>query len=503
MNKIKQFAGQTAIYGASTIVARLLNYLLVPLYTYKFAPDSYGIVSEMYAYVAFIIVLLTYGMETAFFRYNTIEVNKEKVYSTTLISIVSTSVIFLLGINYFSQSIANVMHYPNNNEYVIWFGLIVAFDAITSIPFALLRSQNKAKKFAVIKLINIGLNLGLNIFFILLCPLFLSYDIGTSFIHLFFDEIGVKYIFISNVISSAITVVLLWKELKLIRLGFDKMLWQKLFLYAFPLLFFGLAGVVNETLDRILLKYLLPSNIAMHELGIYSACYKVAIILTIFVQAYKYAAEPFFFAQAKEKNSGTLYAHLMTYFVIIMSFILLFTMMYLDDIIIHFIGPQYHKGAPVILILLVANLFLGIFYNLSIWYKLTDKTIYGAYLSVFGALVTIVLNILWIPVFGYMGSAWATLICYFLMMLISYIIGQKYYPISYQIKKMIGYMGLAIALVVLSRYVFVLTQSSVRLAMNTFFIFFYVVVVYRLEKASFLTFIKPQELDKGGGINQL
>jgi len=485
LNQIKKLAGQTALYGLPSIIGRSLNYFLVPLYTYKLSTGAYGVVTEMYAYVAFLLVILMYGMETAFFRYSELEENKNKVYSTSLISILFTSVVFIFLISIFSQDLANLIKHPNNNEYIIWFGLILGLDAISSIPFAKLRIENKVKKFVTIKLVNISANIGFNLFFILLCPWLLKNDIMPDFVNLVFDgEIGVKYIFISNLLASSITVVLLFPEIFQIKEKIDFRLLKKLLIYALPLMVLGMAGIVNETLDRVLLKYLLPENIALSQLGIYGACYKVSILITIFIQAYRYAAEPFFFKQAKSKDAKQIYADVMNYFVIIVSFIFLGTLLYLDDIIIYFIGPDFREGANVIPILLLANLFLGIFYNLSIWYKLTNKTLLGAYIAIIGAVITIALNIYWIPRIGYIGSAWATLICYAAMMLISFILGHKYYPVKYNFKKIIGYLGLAILLYVFSKFLNFSTPA-LRLSVHTAIIFFYLIIVYFIEKPDF------------------
>ena len=459
MNPLKKLAGQTAIYGVSSIIGRLLNYLLVPLHTNIFTdPAQYGIVNEMYAYVAFLVVVLTYGMETAFFRYYEQRKDKDTVYSTILISLICSSFVFIFFAILFSGNISTMLRYPNNSEYVIWFAIIVSFDALSSIPFARLRAQNKAMRFAKIKMVNIFVNIGFNLFFLLLCPYLDKIESVSPYIHWFYrGSVGIGYIFIANLIASIVTLVMLAPEIFKIKYRFDKSLYKEMLKYALPLLIFGLAGIVNEVLDRILLKYLLPANLSMFELGIYGACYKISIMMTIFIQAFKYAAEPFFFAQAKESNAKQVYADIMKYFVIILTFIFLVIMLYID-IVKHFIGSHFHSGLFVVPILLLANLFLGMFYNLSIWYKLTGKTKYGAYISIIGAIITILLNIWWIPLFeqlgikGYVGSAWATFACYLAMMLISYIVGQKHYPIKYETKKIIGYILLVVGLYIVSTY---------------------------------------------------
>lgn len=441
MNQIKKLAGQTAIYGISSILGRLLNYLLVPLHTRAMLPEQYGVVGELYAYIAFLLVILLYGMETAFFRFSESSKNKNQVYSTTLISVIITSTIFLTLTLLFSGQIANLLEYPNNQEYIIYFVLIVAMDALASIPYAKLRAENKAFRFALIKLINIFTNIGLNLYFYFD---FASWSLKTT--------MGVEYVFIANLVASSVTLILLSPQFFQIKTKFNYPLWRKMLFYALPLLFSGLAGIVNEMLDRILLKYLLPESIAMSQLGIYSACYKVAILMTIFIQAFRYAAEPFFFAQEKEKNSKEVYANVMKYFVIVGLYIFLGIMLFIDVVML-FIDKPYREGKDVIPILLSANLFLGIFYNLSVWYKLTNKTKFGAYLALFGAAITMVFNIIWIPVIGYMGSAWATLICYASMTVASYIIGYRFFPIKYDLKRIFTYLFIAFGIYIVNHYI--------------------------------------------------
>lgn len=480
-NPLKQLAGQTAVYGVSSIVGRLINYFLVPLYTYLLSPAQYGVVTEIYSYISFLIIIITYGMETAFFRFTEKSENKERVYSTTLISILISSGVFLLISLAGAGSLARLIQHPGNYMYIVWMAMILVFDAISSIPFARLRIQNKAMRFAAIKMAGILVNVSINLLLILLFPWLYHKGIATSFIGLFYKgELSVNYIFFSNVISSGLQVLLLLPVILNIKFVFDTALFRKMILYALPLLVFGLAGVVNETLDRILIKYLLPSDISMTQLGIYGACYKIAILMTIFIQAYRYAAEPFFFSQAKHKDARQIYADAMNYFVIVVSFIFLATMLYMS-IIIYFIGHDFRQGAHVIPILLMANLFLGIYYNLSIWYKLTDRTLFGAWLSIFGAAITIALNIAWIPLYGYTGSAWATLICYFSMMLASYFIGQKFFPVKYRIDKFLLYTGTAFGFYYLSTLIPV-QKLQLSIFINTLILILWFGVVFLGER---------------------
>jgi O-antigen/teichoic acid export membrane protein len=444
LSQLKKLASQTAIYGVSTILGRLLNYLLVPLHTRVFSTPDYGVVSELYAYVAFFIVILTYGMETGFFRFSQDEPQKEKVYSTSLISIIISSLIFIVGMSIFSQPIANLIRYPNHPEYIIYFSIILGFDAIASIPFALLRQQSRPIKFAIIKNINIFSNIIINLYFLMLCPYVLR---ESNIILPFYDaSIGVAYIFIAHLIASIITIPLLFIEIKQIQKGFDTALWKKMMAYGLPLLVVGLGGMVNETLDRASMKYLLPDGPeTMSKIGIYGANYKLAILMSLFIQAFRFAAEPFFFAHAKASDKRTIYAQVMDYFVLICLSIFLLVTLYID-LFKFFIDEDYYEGLKIVPVLLLANLCLGIYFNLNIWYKLSNQTNKGAIISLIGAGITIVLNIWWVPIFGYIGSAWATLICYFSMMVICYFMGMKYYPIPYHVKRVLSYTGLALAL---------------------------------------------------------
>lgn len=481
MNPLKKLAGQTAIYGLSSVVGRLLNYLLVPLYTRYFLPEEYGVVTELYAYVAFLVVILTYGLEVAFFRFSKKQKNKNIVYSTSLISLLITSIIFVFGMVISAESIAKTIQYPANPEYVIWFAIIIAMDAVSSISFAKLREQNKATRFALIRLVNIFVNIGLNLFFIIYCPYAIELNLSSKELvsTIYNPVIGVGYIFIANLIASIITFLMLLPEMIKSIWVFDASLWKKMMIYALPLLIAGLAGITNETIDRILLKYLLPNELNVSaEIGIYGALYKLSIIMTLFIQTFRFAAEPFFFAQEHEHNSKQIYADVMKYFTIITALIFLVVTIYYD-FVKGFLGVRFHErpeGSLVVTILLLANLLLGIYYNLSIWYKLTEKTIFGAYLSVFGAIITIGLNILLIPKIGFVGAAWATLACYFSMTILSYFLGKKYYPVPYETKRIASYLLLMLGLFFLSKY------FSFGMMINTIYIMIFVVIVLVLEK---------------------
>lgn len=444
MSQLRKLASQTAVYGLSTILGRFLNYLLVPLHTRIFGTVDYGVVSELYAYVSFFLVVLTYGMETAFFRFSQDEEKKDKVFPTAFLSIGISSIIFMLCMGVFAQPIASAIRYPNHPEYVIIVTLILGLDAIASIPFALLRQEGRPIKFAIVKNINILSNILLNLYFLMLCP-YMQQKSNIS-LPLYDETIGVGYVFISNLVASIVTLPLLSKEVVRIKKGFDPALWRKMIAYGLPLLIVGLGGMVNETLDRAIMKYLLPAGKGtLSQVGIYGANYKLSILMSLFIQAFRFAAEPFFFSHAKTADTKTIYARVMDYFVIVCLGIFLLVTLYID-LFKYFIGEQFYEGLRVVPVLLLANLCLGVYYNLSIWYKLSDQTNKGAAISLIGASMTIGLNIWWIPVFGYVGSAWATFLCYFSMMLICYGMGMKYYPIPYHLRHVLSFAGIALVL---------------------------------------------------------
>jgi O-antigen/teichoic acid export membrane protein len=502
MTAIKRLAGQTAIYGIPSVLGRILGYLLVPLYTYVFQPGDYGTVNVFYAYTSFLMVALTYGMETTFFRFNEHEHDRDKVFSTAMLSLIISSVIFLVVVLSFARDVARWIDYADHPEYVRWFAWILALDALAAIPFASLRAQNRASRFAWVKMTNITLNILLNLFFLVLCPFILRHYpegfFGRFIASVYRPHWGIEYIFVSNLAASSITLIMLMPQISGLKWNINPDLWKKMLFYAFPLLFAGMAGIVNETFDRLLLRYLLPKDIASYQVGIYTACYKISILMTIFIQAYKYAAEPFFFAQAKEKDAKEVYAKIMDYFIIVVSLIFLVTMLYLDDFIMPMLvrSKSYWQGKGVIPVLMMANLFLGVYYNLSIWYKLTAKTSWGAWLSLIGAVITLVLNFWWIPlssehlIYGYYGSAWATFICYGSMMILSYLIGQKYFPVKYNLLKFAGYLALSVLLYAISS--FIKPEVSIfRIGFHSTLLLIFIGVAYLVEKPQ-LSFIRKR-----------
>ena len=478
MSIIKKLVSQTAIYGLSSVIGRLLNFLLVPLYTGIFAPEEYGVLSELMVVVAFAMVVLTYGFETAFFHFTNKENDSEKVLSTGFISLLTSSILFLFIASNHSQNIANLLHVPEHPNFINWLVWILVLDVLTTLPFAKLRVCDRAWRFAFIRLTNITVNIGLNLFFYLLCPYLLKQEIALEIINGIYDpNLGIGYIFISNLIASSVMLILLSPEIFKLKFSFDFQIWKKMIKYGFPLLIGGLAYVTNEMVDRLLLEYLLPADTATAQVGIYSACYKVAIFMSLFIQAFRYGAEPFFFAQAQKKDAKEQYEIVMRYFIAFTAFIFLSINLFID-IIKHFIQDEaYHAGLDVVPILLLANLFLGMYYNLSVWYKVSEKTRFGAYLSVAGAAITIGLNILLIPTMSYMGSAWATLICYASMCVMSYVFSRRHYPISYNWKYISFYMISALSLF----YIWTLWHDD-HFIMSSLFCIIYIFSVVVLEK---------------------
>jgi O-antigen/teichoic acid export membrane protein len=460
LNPLKKLAGQTATYGLSSVIGRLLSYLLVPLYTRYFLPQEYGVVTEIYAYVAFLVIVLTYGLETAFFRFSKKENDIKVVYSTALISLIISSLIFVSLMFFGSSFIANNLGYGIESRYVEWFAIIVGLDAISSISFAKIRAQEEVVKFTVIRLLGIFTNIGLNLYFIV------------------YKGFGIEYIFVSNLISSSFTVLCLLPEMLKVKFTFNSILWKKMMIYALPLLVAGLAGMTNETVDRVLLKQLLSNtDLASYELGLYGAFYKLSIIMILFIQTFRFAAEPFFFSHYNHNGDRKIYADVMKYFIITMIVIFL-TVTIFYDFVIGFLGTAYHdeRGFLVVSILLLANLFLGIFFNLSIWYKLTDQTFFGAYLAIFGATVTLTLNFILIPKIGFIGSAWATLVCYFSMVVVSYILGKKHFPIPYQLEKILLYLFTMLVIF------FFIYNNYFNLGINSLLLLGFIIFVCLLEK---------------------
>lgn len=478
-NPIKQLAGETAIYGLGTIIPRLLNYFLVPFYTRVFAQDAYGQITELYAWVAIVMVFLTYGMETAFFRYAELEKDSKKVFNTATGALLITSISFIAIISIFLGDVVSAIQYMGHSEYIILLGIVVAVDAFTSLPFAYLRYKNKARRFSTIKIVSVLINVFLNFTFILFIP-GIAGDRVEGIVS-FQGDNRIVFVFFANLISSCASLMMLFPELRNFSLKIDPEMLKKLLRYGMPILVIGLGIMVSEVADKILLRYFLPDKATAHaQIGIYGANYKLAILMMLFIQMFRYAAEPFFFRESGKKDAKEIYSKVMTYFVIFTWFIFLGVTLYID-IFKYFIGPGFWGGLKVVPIVLAAKMFLGIFYNLSVWYKLTNKTAYGAIIGMIGAIITIAVNISLIPVLGYMGSAWANFACYFSMMAISFFWGRKIYRVDYNLRKIFSYSVLAVSLYFIS--VFVTVDSLfLEIFINTILLAIFVAVVVFFER---------------------
>lgn len=486
MAGIGSLAKDTAVYGLSSIIGRFLNWCLVPLYTNVFAADEYGVVTFVYSVVALAMIILTYGMETGFFRFANHDRWKDpmEVYSTSLISLAATSLSFIFLTALFISPISGWMECEGHESYVIIMAVCVAIDAFLALPFSYLRYRKRPIRFATLRLINIGVNIGLNLFFILLCPWLMK--VAPATVDWFYDpDFGIGYIFLANLMASAVNFFMMLPELRGFAWKFNRVLLKEMLAYSAPLLVLGIAGIMNQTIDKLLLPSLVADKAtAMTQLGVYGANYKIAIVMVMFIQAFRFAYEPFIFSQARERgeSKNKAYSDAMKYFVLFALLLFMGVMFYLD-ILRYFISPAYFSGLKVVPLIMLAELFFGIFFNLSLWYKLSDKTVWGMWFSLFGLAVTVIMNIILVPTMGYMGCAVAALSSYGLMMLASYIIGQIKYPIKYETGRMLGYFAIAAVLYVAGMYMLPdnrIVQYIVRFFILTGFVF----IVIRCEAIS-------------------
>ena len=449
----------------------------MPFHTRVFEAAEYGVNAEWYTYVTFLVIILTYGMETGFFSFSR-ETDKNKVYGTAFLSIVTTSLLFIALILLFSRPISILLDYADHREYVIWFGFILGLDALKAIPFARFRLDNKPWHFARYKLFEVFINVSFNLFFLWICPKYAD----VAWIKAIYNpEIGVGYIFLSNLIATVLTILLLMPEIFRHKVRFDFDLWKRMIVYSLPLMAAGLAGNINEAIDRIFLKHRLPDcAIPMEQLGVYVANIKIAILMTLFIQMFRYAAEPFFFNNAKEKDSRQTIATVMKYFILFCLFIFLGVTSYID-IIKHFIDSKYWGGLGVVPVMLLAYMCLGIYFNLSIWFKLSNQTQYGLMIACVGAAITITGNWFLIPVWGYYASAWMHLVCYVVMIYITWHLGKRFYPIQYPLKQIALYIIIALSLYVIV-YFTKMENSALNILKNT--IIFLIFVIYVNKKES-------------------
>ena len=475
MANLKSLAKDTAIYGMSSILGRFLNYLLVPLYTSNISAASggYGIITNLYAYTALLLVILTYGMETTFFRYaNKTNEDPQKVYSSTLIMVGFTSLLFIVLVSIFLQPISGVMGYSDHSSYVWVMAATVSIDAFQCIPFAYLRYKKRPIKFAALKLLFIAFNIALNLlYFVVLPDLYKSYPDIIQ--HVYSPETGVGYAFYINLVCTASITFFFYKELTGFKYTFDKELAKRMLSYSWPILILGIAGILNQTADFILFPYLYKGSQAHQQLGIYGAASKIAMIMAMITQAFRYAYEPFVFGKGNDKDNRETYAVAMKYFIIFTLLAFLVVMGYIN-ILRHIIGRDYWEGLKVVPIVMAGTIMMGVYFNLSFWYKLIDKTIWGAYFSGIGCFVLILINVIFVPQYGYMACAWAGLIGYATAMTLSYFVGQKKYPINYPLKSIGIYVLIAAFFFIAITYSNEYLPKIYALAVNTLIIFAFV-----------------------------
>ena len=449
------------VYGISTVFSRLFNFILTPIYTSVYKKGVYGIFTNMYANASLINAVLAFGMESTYFRYlNKFEDKKQEVYNNSFLCIAFVSTVFLITGLIFSNPIASYLaskasEVADYKQYVSFFLWILFIDAICVIPFAKLRADGRPFKYSVVKFLNIGCFVGFNLLFIFVFPAIIKHNwLGSTWLESWYRHQWIGYVFVSNLIASLATLIALLPEFLKLQLKFDKALFSNMYAYSWPILIANLSFIVNENLDKIVLKDLLPANIANEEVGIYGAVCKIAIFLSIFITAFRLGAEPFFFSHAKNANAKQTYATILQYFVIALSILFVALIANIEILKFFIRKEEYWVGLPAVPYLLMGYVFLGIYMNLSIWYRLSDQTRFGLYISVIGAGITIVLNLVLIPRFSYMGSAWVSMAAYATMTIISYILGQKYYPIPYNLKKILAYIIVSTLIVFSSFFIF-------------------------------------------------
>ncbi len=489
MSLLKKFAGETVIYGLGSILPRVLNFLLTPYLTNVFDTSDYGIYGVMYAITAFWLVLFTYGMETALFRFGSKDGQLNKVFSTAAISLLVTTIIFVGLLFFFSEDIALFLNEPGGGKFIRWFALITGLDALAALPFARLRLENRPIRFATIKILNVAILIGLTFFFLTICPFLI--ENGVSWVeNIYSKDTQLDLVFIANLVASGFVFLVLMKSFFNFKWEFDFQLWQKMLLYASPLILVGIAGAINRQLDRIFLKKWLLIDVN-EQVGIYSANVKIAVLMSLFITAFNYAAEPFFFKNANRIDSKPIYAQIAHAFSVVGSVAFLGIMLYMDLVKL-LIAEEYRVGLDVVPFLLVAYFCLGLFYNFSIWYKLTDRTRIGAYISIGGAMITIAVNYIFIPKIGIMAPAYAALACYIFMATTSYFIGKKYYPIDYPIGKMLTYIVAAVVVFGLSEIIRPYLGGNIFeiLFVNTLLLIGYLSGLYLFEKKTIKQMMK-------------
>ncbi len=489
MSGIKNLAGQTLWYGVSTIFSRFLNYLMLPYLTLKLSAAQFGEYSLVYSVIPFFTVFFTYGMETAYFRFVQQEDNKKVLYNTAGVSLICTTLLLTTVMILCNDAIAKLISVKEHPEYITWGALIIALDTLALVPLAKLRQDGRPVKFAAIRVGSVLVNIGVMYFLISVCPRLIAAD-ANSIVQLFYNKnYGVGYIIIANVMQAAFTLVLLWKEISTFRWQFNHTFWKEMILYSLPLVIVNFGGVINETFDRIMLGWWSPAatEAARHaDVGTYSACYKLSILITLFIQAFKMGAEPFFFKQSTGENPQKIYARVMKFFVITICTMFLVVALFIDIWKYFIKNESMWAGLKVVPVLLLANMFLGIYYNLSIWYKLTNKTLIGAWITIGGATITLIINYIFIPYYGYMACAWATFLCYGSMMIMSFLLGQKHYPVPYAWKKLLAYMVIVVLLFFVHKgLTHLLTTTVFSIGLGMVLLIAFLLFILKIERKEF------------------
>ncbi|HNN69592.1 MAG TPA: polysaccharide biosynthesis C-terminal domain-containing protein [Ferruginibacter sp.] len=449
MSGIKKLAGQTLWYGVPTIASRFLGYLMnMALPFFISMPGKTADLVQVYTIIPFLNVVYAYGLETAYFRFSQTH-DKQKLYNTLSLSLLYSSILFSVALILCKDLIVSGADLQAHPDYVLWMIAIIAVDNLNTLPFARLRQENRPKRYAFARVMGIVINLAVVIFFLGVVPKILAGNPDSFLRHIYNKDLGLGYYLLGNLCGSLFTLLILFKEIKKVRFQFDMPLWKEVMRYSAPLIIVGLGGMINDVLSRLIYRHVvdLPRAEADHELGIFANIFRLALLITIMIQAFRMAAEPFFFNRSKDENAPKIYARVMKFFVIACCFMFLLIGLFLDVfrwIFTTFANPRWAEGLDVVPLLALGNIFLGIYYNLSVWYKLTNKNTYGAVITVIGAAITIALNIVLIPRLHYTGAALATFCCYLFMMVSSYVLGQKYYPVPYAVKKLIAYVVLVV-----------------------------------------------------------
>jgi len=472
VNEVRTLAKQTAIYGFGTIVPRFLNYGIVTFfYTRIFTKAQYGVITELYAWMVLLLIILTYGMETGFFRFSQNKDNYEKVYSTSLLSLLLTSSAFLILVNIFIRPVSAALDYQNNHDYIRMFAAIVSIDAFTAIPFARLRRESRPIRFSIIKIANVVITLLAVLFLLVIAPEIYGKSHGW-FRHIYNPDYGVGYVFVANLIGSASTLIMLLPYIIIKKPVFDRAIWTRLLNYSFPLLITGLSGSINDTLDKVILRRMTGEETGLATVGVYGAGYKIAVLMALFIQMFRFAAEPFFFERAKYENAKETYSFVMKYFIIIMLLVYIGINLYISGIQL-IIDKDFREAITVVPIVAMGYLFYGIYINHSIWYKLNDLTRFGIYITLIGAIITILINVIFIPVYGYMASAWAHVASYGSMIIMSFSFAEKRFKVNYNMKQFIPYFLMAIAMIMFGHY-FKYPGLAAELLINTLFIVIFI-----------------------------